>query len=108
MKKVIIITGPTAVGKTKLSIKLAHLLKTEIISGDAYQIYRNMNIGTAKPTIPEREGIIHHLMDIIDPSESYSVADYQAQVRSKIDDLTSRNLIPLIVGGWTLYRFSNL
>ena len=53
-----------------------------------------MNIGTAKPTMAEREGIIHHLMDIIDPSESYSVADYQAQVRSKIDDLTSRNLIP--------------
>jgi tRNA dimethylallyltransferase len=103
MKKVIIITGPTAVGKTKLSIKLAHLLKTEIISGDAYQIYRNMNIGTAKPTMAEREGIIHHLMDIIDPSESYSVADYQAQVRSKINDLTSRNLIPLIVGGSGLY-----
>lgn len=102
-EKVIIITGPTAVGKTKLGVQLAKLLKTEVISGDAYQIYRKMDIGTAKPTLAEQENIPHHLIDIIDPSESYSVADYQEQVRQKISEMTSRGLVPLIVGGSGLY-----
>lgn len=103
MDKVIIITGPTAVGKTKLGIKLARLLKTEIISGDAYQIYQKMNIATAKPSLSEREGVPHHLMDIIDPCESFSVADYQLLVRQKITEITSRGMVPLIVGGSGLY-----
>lgn len=103
MDKVIVITGPTAVGKTKLSIALAKMLQTEIINGDAYQVYQKMNIGTAKPSLSEQAGVIHHLLDYIDPSEDYSVARYQKEVRLCIDKLIGENKIPLIVGGSGLY-----
>lgn len=103
MNKVIVITGPTAVGKTKLSIAIAKKLKTELINGDAYQIYKKMNIGTAKPSESERDGIIHHLMDFIDPSENYSVAQYQKDVRNCIKEFNDKNLIPIIVGGSGFY-----
>jgi tRNA dimethylallyltransferase len=103
MNKVIIIAGPTAVGKTSLGLKLAHLFNTDIISGDAYQVYRRMDIGTAKPKLEEREGVVHHLMDIIEPFESFSVADFQKRVRAKIDEMTARGKLPIIVGGSGLY-----
>lgn len=103
MKKVIVITGPTAVGKTKLSIEIAKMLQTDIINGDAYQIYQKMNIGTAKPTDDEKQGVIHHYMDFLDSSKTYSIAEFQKGVRECIDDLTSKNKVPLIVGGSGLY-----
>lgn len=103
MKKVIVITGPTAVGKTKLSIEIAKSLQTDIINGDAYQIYQKMNIGTAKPTDDEKQGVIHHYMDFLDSSKTYSIAEFQKGVRECIDDLTSKNKVPLIVGGSGLY-----
>ena len=103
MKKVIVITGPTAVGKTKLSIEISKRLQTDIINGDAYQIYQKMNIGTAKPTDDEKQGVIHHYMDFLDSSKTYSIAEFQKGVRECIDDLTSKNKVPLIVGGSGLY-----
>lgn len=103
MKKVIVITGPTAVGKTKLSIEIAKRLQTDIINGDAYQIYQKMNIGTAKPTDDEKQGVIHHYMDFLDSSKTYSISEFQKGVRECIDDLTSKNKVPLIVGGSGLY-----
>lgn len=103
MKKVIVITGPTGVGKTKFSIELAKELNTEIINGDAYQIYKYMNIGTAKPTESEKQNIPHHLMDFLDPSESFSICDYQKLVRDKIDEFHNKEMIPIITGGSGLY-----
>ncbi len=103
MEKVIVITGPTAVGKTKLSIELAKELNTEIINGDAYQIYKYMNIGTAKPTLEERCGIKHHLIDFLEPTESFSICDYQRLVRNKIAEFHQNKKIPIITGGSGLY-----
>lgn len=103
MKKVIVITGPTGVGKTKMSIELAKSLNTEIINGDAYQIYKTMNIGTAKPTLEERSNIPHHLMDFLNPLSSFSICDYQKLVREKISEFHTNNKIPIIVGGSGLY-----
>ena len=76
-KRLLIIAGPTAVGKTDTGIILARKLKGEIISADSMQIYKNMNIGTAKPSIEDRQGITHHLIDIIDPDKNFSVAEFQ-------------------------------
>ena len=90
MKDIIVIVGPTGVGKTKLSIELAKRIDAEIINGDSVSIYKKLDIGSAKPGIEEREGIIHHLIDIKDVEEDYSVYDYQKDVRSLIDDINSR------------------
>ncbi len=103
MKKVIILLGPTGVGKTGASILLAKKLNTEIISADSMQIYRNMDIGTAKPSVEEMEGIRHHLIDIIEPSEEFSTGKYIEMVVPIIEDLIQRGKIPLIVGGTGLY-----
>lgn len=103
MKKVIVITGPTGVGKTKFSIELAKELNTEIINGDAYQIYKYMNIGTAKATEIEKQDIPHHLMDFLDPLESFSICDYQKLVRDKIEEFHNKKMIPIITGGSGLY-----
>ena len=103
MKKIIAIVGPTAVGKTKLSIELAKQLNGEIISGDAMQIYRGMDIGTAKITPEEMEGIPHYLLNEKNPDERYSVAEFQKAVRTKIDEIISREKLPIIVGGTGLY-----
>lgn len=103
MEKVIIITGPTGTGKTKLSIKIAEMLNTEIINGDAYQVYKGMDILTAKIKEEEKENIPHHLFDIKLPSEEYSVAEYQKNVRNLINEFTKQNKIPLTVGGSGLY-----
>jgi tRNA dimethylallyltransferase len=100
---IIVIAGPTAVGKTKLSIELAKKLNGEIINSDSTQVYRKMNIGTAKVTEEEKEGIPHHLFDIKDVEEDYTVYDYQKDCRNCIDDIISRGKTPILVGGTGLY-----
>jgi len=100
---IICIVGPTAVGKTKLSIELAQALNGEIISSDSMQIYRGMDIGTAKASLEERRGIVHHLIDEKNPDEEYSVAEFQQSVRAKIADIIARDKLPILVGGTGLY-----
>lgn len=103
MKDIIVIVGPTGIGKTKLSIELAKKLDAEIINGDSVSIYKDLNIGSAKPSPEEREGIPHHLIDIKEVEEDYTVFDYQKDVREKIEEITSRNKRVIIVGGTGLY-----
>ncbi len=102
-KKLLFVVGPTAVGKTDTAIHLAKTLNGEIISADSMQIYRYMNIGTAKPTLEEQEGIPHYLLDCVNPNESFSVAEFQKQAKEIIDDITSRGKLPIIAGGTGLY-----
>ncbi|WAA13516.1 tRNA (adenosine(37)-N6)-dimethylallyltransferase MiaA [Fervidibacillus halotolerans] len=102
-EKLLVIIGPTAVGKTKLSIDLAKKLSGEIISGDSMQIYRGMDIGTAKISPDEMEGIPHHLLDIKNPDESFSVAEFQQLVREKITEISNWGRLPILVGGTGLY-----
>lgn len=101
--KVIIIGGPTAVGKTKTSIELAKRLNGEIISADSMQIYKGMDIGSAKPDLEEREGIVHHLMDIVDPKEAFSVSDFRKLADETIMDIHARGKVAIVVGGTGLY-----
>lgn len=108
MNKVIVIVGPTGVGKTKLSIELAKLFKSEIINGDSVQVYKELNIGSAKVKEEEKQGIRHHLLDIKDIEENYTIYDYQKDVRNKIAEFKKNNLIPIIVGGSGLYLKSSL
>ncbi|UCE79020.1 MAG: tRNA (adenosine(37)-N6)-dimethylallyltransferase MiaA [Nitrospiraceae bacterium] len=103
MNKVIIILGPTGVGKTGASILLARRLATEIISADSMQIYRGMDIGTAKPPARIREEVRHHMIDIVSPTESYSVGQYLTTVVPIIEQLHQKGLLPIIVGGTGLY-----
>ena len=103
MQDIIVIVGPTGIGKTKLSIELAKKLDAEVINGDSVSIYKDLDIGSAKPTLEEREGIPHHLIDIRDVEEDYTVFDYQKDVRQKIEEITSRNKRVIIVGGTGLY-----
>lgn len=103
MQDIIVIVGPTGIGKTKLSIELAKKLDAEVINGDSVSIYKDLDIGSAKPTIEEREGIPHHLIDIREVEEDYTVFDYQKDVRQKIEEITSRNKRVIIVGGTGLY-----
>lgn len=100
---ILIIAGPTASGKTALGIELAKLLNGEIISADSMQIYRYMDIGTAKPTREEMQGIKHHLIDIINPDEEFSVALFKKYADEKIRELTNKNRLPIVVGGTGLY-----
>jgi len=103
MDKVIVIVGPTGVGKTKLSIELAKYFNSEIINGDSVQIYKDLNIGSAKVTIDEKEGIEHHLLDFKNIEENYTVYDYQYDLRNKINEFKERKLLPIVVGGTGLY-----
>lgn len=103
MGKVIILLGPTGVGKTAASIILAKHLNTEIISADSMQIYKHMDIGTAKPSIEEQQSIRHHMIDIIEPWESYSTGEYIKTVQPIIENLQKNGKIPIIVGGTGLY-----
>lgn len=103
MKKVLILLGPTGVGKTGASILLAKMLDTEIISADSMQVYRGMDIGTAKPTREEMEMIRHHMVDVVDPSESFSAGRYTEEIAPVIERLHQRGKIPIIVGGTGLY-----
>lgn len=102
-KDVIIIGGPTGVGKSSLAIKLAKQLNTEIISADSMQIYRGMDIGTAKVSQEEMNGVVHHLIDIVDPTDTFSVQEFQIKALKLIEDLHKQNKIPIIVGGTGLY-----
>lgn len=103
MQKVLVIVGPTAVGKTALSIALAKKFSGEVISGDSMQVYRNLDIGTAKIRPEEMQGIQHHLIDIRDLSEAYSVAEFQKEARKKIAEIAQRGHLPIVVGGTGLY-----
>ncbi len=99
----LVITGPTAVGKTELSLRIAEKYNGEIISADSMQIYRYMDIGTAKVGLKERENIKHHLIDIINPDEEFSVAEYQKRVDILIPEILERKALPVLVGGTGLY-----
>ncbi|MFB0918066.1 MAG: tRNA (adenosine(37)-N6)-dimethylallyltransferase MiaA, partial [Clostridiaceae bacterium] len=101
--RVLVISGPTGIGKTALSVKIAKILNTEIISGDSMQIYRGMDIGTAKITSEEADGIKHHLVDILNPDEEYSVAEFKELTNKIIHDLHKAGKIPMIVGGTGLF-----
>ncbi|TPR55870.1 tRNA (adenosine(37)-N6)-dimethylallyltransferase MiaA [Enterococcus sp. OL5] len=103
MKKVLVIVGPTAVGKTALSIQLAQKYHGEIISGDSMQIYRQLDIGTAKVTKEEMAGIPHHLIDIRAMTETYSAADFQQMGREAIETIQQQGKLPIVVGGTGLY-----
>lgn len=103
MKDIIVILGPTAVGKTKLSVELAKKIDAEIINGDSMQVYKGMNIGTAKITTKEKENIPHHLFDIVDTSVNYTIYDYQRNCRTLIKEILSRGKKVIIVGGTGLY-----
>ena len=103
IKDLIVITGPTASGKTALSVELAKRLDGEIVNADSMQIYKYMDIGTAKPDMEERQGIPHHLIDIVNPDESFSVARYCECAKEVIDDIHKRGKIPVMVGGTGLY-----
>lgn len=103
MEDIIVIVGPTGIGKTKLSIELAKKYDAEIINGDSVAIYKRLNIGSAKPTLEERKNIPHHLLDIKDVNEDYTVYDYQKDARKTIDNLRKNNKRIIIVGGTGLY-----
>lgn len=102
-QKLICIAGPTASGKTALSIALAKLLDTEIISSDSMQLYRGMDIGTAKPDLNERDGVVHHMFDVAEAGEDFSVARYQQMADACVQDILSRGRIPIVCGGTGLY-----
>ncbi len=103
MGKILVLTGPTAVGKTDLAIYLAKNLNGEIISADSMQIYKKMDIGTAKPTPTERKKVSHHLLDFLDPRETYSAGDFQRDARHCIEDILKKKHLPQVVGGTGLY-----
>lgn len=102
-EKVIVICGPTASGKTALSIELAKRINGEIVSCDSMQIYKDMDIGTAKPTKEEMQGIKHYLIDFVSPDERYSVADYKLDAKKAIKEIINKGKVPIIVGGTGLY-----
>lgn len=102
-KPILIIAGPTAVGKTDSSILLAQELGAEIVSADSLQIYRHMDIGTAKPTREQRRLVYHHMIDIVEPDQPYSVGDYLRDARATLDGIIASGGIPLVVGGTGLY-----
>lgn len=102
-QKLLVLIGPTAVGKTKLSMELAKKYDAEIISGDSMQIYKGMDIGTAKISPEEMEGIPHHLIDVKEAEESFSAAEFQEIVRRKIVEISERGKMPMVVGGTGLY-----
>lgn len=97
--KLLILVGPTAIGKTSLSIDIAKKFNAEIISGDSMQVYRKMNIGTGKITAAEMENVPHHMIDILNPDETFSVSDFQKQVEHLVKDIESRGKLAMIAGG---------
>ena len=103
MDRLVCITGPTASGKTRLSVELALAMDAEIVSFDSMQLYRRMDIGTAKPTPEERRGVPHHMLDVLEPWESCSVSRYAAQADACVQDVLSRGKPVILVGGTGLY-----
>jgi len=106
MKPIIAIVGPTAVGKSDMALSLAQTFGSEIVNADSHQVYRHMDIGTAKPGLEDRRAIPHHLIDIVDPDEAFSLALYQSLAYKAIDDIQERDKIPLLAGGSGLYVWS--
>lgn len=104
--KIVVIAGPTASGKTRLAVSLAKQFRGEVISADSMQIYRGMNIGSAKPTEEEQEGIRHWMIDIAEPTEPFSVAEYVEMARAVTEDILSRGKLPILAGGTGLYLSS--
>ncbi len=102
-KPLIVIAGPTASGKTGLSVRIAKKIGARIISADSMQIYRYMNIGTAKPDENEREGVVHHMLDVVYPNEPYSVYDYSIEAKKIIDNCHKEGIVPIMAGGTGLY-----
>jgi tRNA dimethylallyltransferase len=102
-QKILILVGPTGVGKTDLSLGIAEKFQAEIISMDSMQIYRHMDIGTAKPTLAERCRVPHHLVDYVEPDEIYHVSRFVKDARQAIEEISSRGLLPMLVGGTGLY-----
>ncbi len=103
MTKTVVISGPTASGKTALSVSLAERFNGEIVSADSMQIYRKMSVATAKPTPEEMKNVPHHLIDFLEPSEPFSVADYVKLARAAVEDIASRQRLPMVCGGTGLY-----
>ena len=101
--EVIVIVGPTASGKTALSIELAKKINGEIISGDSMQIYKDMNIGTAKVTEEEKQGIKHYLIDFLSPEERYTVSNFKKDAENAIEEIIQKGKVPIICGGTGLY-----
>lgn len=105
---IIALVGPTGIGKSSLALKVAKEVKGEIVNCDAFQIYKYMDIGTAKPSVEERNSVPHHLFDYIEPTYSFSVYDYQVTLRNKIEELQKRNVPIVLVGGTGLYLKASL
>lgn len=101
--KIVVVCGPTASGKTALGVELALLAGGEVVSADSMQIYCGMDIGTAKPTPAEMRGVPHHMLDVADPAEDYSVARYVADASACVEDILARGRLPILVGGTGLY-----
>ena len=101
--KVVVIVGPTASGKTAVSIELDKKINGEIISADSMQIYKYMDIGTAKPTLDEMQGIKHYMLDVVMPDETFNVAKYKSMAESAIEEILKKGKVPIIVGGTGLY-----
>ncbi|MGE5583595.1 MAG: tRNA (adenosine(37)-N6)-dimethylallyltransferase MiaA [Bacillota bacterium] len=108
MQPLVIIAGPTAVGKTELAIELCERLQAEIISADSMQVYKYMDIGTAKPSIEQQHRVKHHLIDLVEPDQNFSVADYQRHFYQCLNELSSRKKLPVMVGGTGLYIRASL
>lgn len=102
-QRILVIIGPTAVGKTELSLTLAEGLRGEIISADSMQVYRGMDIGTAKPSPAERLKVVHHLVDVVEPDQSFNVADYIQRAEDVLKNLKQRQVVPILAGGTGLY-----
>ena len=102
-QKLLVIAGPTAVGKTKLGIECAKLFNGEIISADCMQVYKKLDIGTAKASQDEQAQAVHHMIDFVDPKENYDVAQFKVQATNLIKDISSRNKLPIVVGGTGMY-----
>ena len=103
MRKAIIICGPTASGKTALAVECAKILNSEVISADSLYIYKGLDIGTAKPTQDEMQGIRHHMIDVVEPTSTFSVGDYKSLAEPILNNLFSKGKIPIICGGTGLY-----
>ena len=103
MPKILVVCGATASGKTSLAVQCAKKLNSEVISADSMLVYRGLNIGTAKPTLEEMDGVTHHLIDVVSPKESFSVSDYEAMALPIVEDLLARGKTPIICGGTGFY-----
>ncbi len=108
MNHLVAIVGPTAVGKTSLGVSLAHSLGGEIIGADSRQVYRHMDVGTGKPTLEQRRQVRHHLVDVVDPDEPFTLAQYLELAKAALDDIWSRGKLPFLVGGTGLYIWALL